>query len=165
MYKATVYCLRTSLIAITVALLLAAPTGSVTGADEQVVPFTTVAAGTASGIRSLTLVAIRNPSEWTRVWHTHAVGLRGKEAAEPTIDFTQEMVIAVFAGEVDLDTRVAIIRIVRDEQRLKVVYRIANPQPGPTPFDLTAATPFHIVRLARSPYPVTFAPAVEKDIY
>jgi len=75
------------------------------------------------------------------------------------------MVIAVFAGEVGLDTRVAIIRIVQDEQELKVVYRIANPQPGPTPLDLTAATPFHIVRLARSPFAVAFVPAVEKDIY
>jgi hypothetical protein len=165
MDKAAVYCLRTSLIAITVALLLAAPAGSVTGADEQVVPFTTVAAGTASGIRSLTLVVIRNPADWTRVWHKHAVGLRGKEAAEPTIDFTQEMVIAVFAGEVGLDTRVSIITILQDKERLRVVYRIANPQPGPTPLDFAAITPFHIVRLARSPYPVAFVPAVEKDIY
>lgn len=165
MYKATVYCLRTSLIAITVALLLEASAGSVTGADEQVVPFTTVAAGTASGIRSLTLVAIRNPSEWTRVWHTHAVGLRGKEAAEPTIDFTQEMVIAVFAGEVGLDTRVRIIKVVQDRQRLRVVYRIANSQPGPTSLDFNTITPFHILRLTRSPYPVTFFSADEKDIY
>ncbi len=159
------YCLRTSLIAIAVALLLKVPVGSVAGADDHVVPFTTVAAGTASGIRTLTLLVIRNSAEWTRVWHEHAVGRRGKDAAEPTIDFAQEMVIAVFAGEVGLDTRVAIIRIVQDEQELKVVYRIANPQPGPTPLDLTAATPFHIVRLARSPFAVAFVPAVEKDIY
>jgi len=165
MDKAAVYCLRTSLIAIAVALLLAAPAGSATGADEQVAPFTTVAAGTASGIRSPSLVVIRNPTDWTRVWHKHAVGLRGKEAAEPTIDFTQEMVIAVFAGEVGLDTRVAIITIAQNKERLRVVYRIANPQPGPTSLDLTAATPFHVVRLARSPYPVTFVPAVQKDIY
>jgi len=163
MDNVAVHCLRTSLIA--VALLLEVPVGSVAGANERVVPFTTVSVGTTSGIRALTLVVIQNPAEWSRVWHKHAVGLQGKEAAEPTIDFREEMVVAVFASEVDLDTRVAIIRIVRDEQRLKVVYRIANPQPGPTPLDLTAATPFHIVRLARSPYPVTFAPAVEKDIY
>lgn len=165
MDKAAVYCLRTSLIAIVIALLLEVPVGSAVGADKHVVPFGTMAAGTASGIRTLTLVVIRNPAEWTGLWHKHMAGTRGKDATEPAIDFTQEMVIAVFAGEVDLDTRVAIIRIVQDEQRLKVVYRIANPQPGPTPLDLTAATPFHIVRLARSPYPVTFVPAVEKDIY
>ncbi len=165
MDKAAVYCRRTSLIAIAVALLLGAPMGSVAGADEHVVPFTTVAAGTASGIRTLTLVVIRNPAEWTRVWHQHAEGARGKDAAEPTIDFTQQMVIAVFAGEVGLDTRVTIIKIVQDKQRLQVVYRIGAPQPGPTPLDLSAATPFHIVRLARTPHPVTFVPAVEKDTY
>jgi hypothetical protein len=168
MDKVAVYCLRTSLIAIAVALLLGAPIGSVPGASEPAVPFTTVAAGATSGIRTLTLVAIRNPAEWTRAWHKHAIGLRGKDAAEPAIDFTQEMVIAVFAGEVGLDARAAIIKIVQDKQRLRVVYRIANPlQPGPTPLDLAAATPFHIVRFARSPYPVAFVPAVEveKDIY
>lgn len=168
MDKAAVYCLRTSFVAITVALLLEALAGPVAGADEHVVPFKTIAAGTASGIRSLTLVVIRNPAEWTKVWHKHAVGLRGKEAVEPTIDFTQEMVIAVFAGEVGLDTRVRIIKIAQDKQRLRVVYRIATPpQPGPMPLDLAAVTPFHIVRLARSPYPVNFVLAVEveKDIY
>jgi hypothetical protein len=168
MDKVEVYCLRSSLIAIAVALVLAAPLGSVAGAGEPAVPFTTVAAGATSGIRTLTLIVIRNPAEWTKAWHKHVEGLRGKDAAEPAIDFTQEMVIALFAGEVGLDTRVRIIKIVQDKQRLRVDYRIANPQqPGPTPLDLTAATPFHIVRLARSLYPVAFVPAVEveKDIY
>ncbi len=165
MDKAAAYCLRTSHIAITVALLLVAAAGPVASADECVVPFTTVAAGTASGIRSLTLVVIRNPGDWTRVWHKHTVGLQGKEAAEPTIDFTKEMVIAVFAGEVELDTRATIMTIIQDKERLRVVYRVANLQPGPTLLDVTAATPFHIVRLARSPYPVAFVSAVEKDIY
>ena len=168
MDEVAAYCLRTSLTAIAVALLLGAPIGSVAGAGEPAVPFTTIAAGATSGIRTLTLVVIRNPAEWTRAWHKHAVGLRGKDAAEPAIDFTQEMVIAVFAGEVGLDTRVRIIKIAQDKQRLRVVYRIATPpQPGPMPLDLAAATPFHIVRLARSPYPVAFVLAVEveKDIY
>ncbi len=165
MDRMAVYCLRTCLIPIAVALLLGVPMGSVAGADEHMVPFTTVAAGTASGIRTLTLVVIRNPTEWTRVWNKHTGDKKGKDAAEPTIDFTQQMVIAVFAGEVGLDTRVTIIKIVQDRQRLQVVYRIATPQPGPTPLGPTAATPFHIVRLARTPHPVTFVPAVEKDIY
>ncbi len=165
MEKVAVHCLRTSLIPLALALLLEVPVGSVAGADEHVVPFTTVAAGTDSGIRTLTLVVIRNPADWTRVWHKHTAGTIGKDAAEPTIDFTQEMVVAVFAGEVSLDTRVTIVKIEQENERLRVVYRIGAPQPGPTPTDLTAATPFHIVRLARSSYPVGFVPAVEKDIY
>ncbi len=166
MDKVAVHCLRTSLIAIAVALLLEVPVGSVAGADEPAaVPFATVAAGTASGIRTITLVVIRSPAEWTRVWHKHTAGTQGKDTAEPTIDFTEEMVIAVFAGEVSLDTRATIIKIVKEKQQLRVLYRIGTFQPGPTPLDLAAATPFHIVRLARSLYPVAFVPAVEKDIY
>jgi hypothetical protein len=157
--------LRTPFIAFAVTLLFAGSMGSVAAAEEHVVPFTTVAAGTTSGIRTLTLVVIRNSADWTGVWHKHAVGLRGREAAEPTIDFTQEMIIAVFAGEVSLETRVTIIKIVQDGERLRVVYRIGNPQPGPAPLDPTTATPFHIVRLTRSSYPVAFVLAVEKDIY
>src|SRR2546425_6834125 len=129
MYKATVYCLRTL------------PYRDHRRAAARGVGGLRHRRGRAGGaiydcrcrdcvgnpVPSLTLVAIRNPSEWTRVWHIHAVGLRGKEGVEPTIDFTQEMVIAVFAGEVGLDTRVSIIKIVQDKQRLQVLYRIANP--------------------------------------
>jgi len=155
---------RTSLIAIAVALLLTAA-GSVASADENMVPFTTVAAGRTSGFRTLNLLVIRNPAEWTRVWHAHAGQTRGKDTAVPTIDFTQEMVIAVFAGEFGLDTRVAVVMIAEEKGRIRVVYRIANPQPGPTPLNTTVATPFHIVRLTRSLYPVAFVTAVEKDTY
>ncbi len=156
--------LRTPFIVIAVALLLAGPMKSVAGADEHAVPFTTMASGTASGIHTLALLVIRRPAAWSRIWHKHAVGLREKEAAEPTIDFTQEMVVAVFAGEVSVDARVTIIKIVHAKQRLRVVYRIGTPQPGPMPLDLATATPFHIVRLRQSPYPVAFVPS-EKDIY
>src|SRR5574337_1720143 len=115
MDKVAAHCLRTSLIPLALALLLEVPVGSVAGADKHVVPFTTVAAGTDSGIRTLTLVVIRNPADWTRVWQKHTAGTLGKDAAEPTINFTREMVIAVFAGEVSLDTRVAIIKVVQEE--------------------------------------------------
>lgn len=165
MDKVAVNYLRTPFIAVAIALLLGGPMESVAGADELAVPFTTIAAGAGSGIRTFALLVIRGPAEWSRVWRKHAVDLRGKEGAEPTIDFTREMVIAVFAGEVSLDTRVTIIKIVQEKQRLRVLYRIGTPQPGPAPLDLTAATPFHIVRLTRSSYPVAFVPAVEKDIY
>jgi len=145
--------LRTPFIVIAVALLLAGPMKSVAGADEHAVPFTTMASGTASGIHTLALLVIRRPAAWSRIWHKHAVGLREKEAAEPTIDFTQEMVVAVFAGEVSVDARVTIIKIVHEKQRLRVVYRIGTPQPGPMPLDLATATPFHIVRAQAIPIP------------
>jgi hypothetical protein len=165
MAVAAVCCLRKSIITIALAMLLGTSMGSIAAADEHSVPFTTVAMGTTSGVRIFTLVVIRNRGEWTSLWHKHAVSTRGKDAVEPTIDFTQQMVIAVFAGEVDPDTRATIITISQDKGQLQVVYRIANPQPGPTPFDLTTSTPFHIVRVARSPLPVVFVPAVEREIY
>jgi len=138
---------------------------SAAGAPEGLIPVTTVAVGTTSGIQTFTLVVIRNRTEWNALWQKHTAGARGTAAAVPTIDFTQQMVIGLFAGKVEPETRATIFKVVRGEQQLRVIYRIANLQPGPTPSDLPTSAPFHIVRLAWSPLPVIFVPAAEKDIY
>jgi hypothetical protein len=154
-----------STIAITIAVVFSVSTGSVASPAEQLIPFTTVAAGTKSGIRTRTLVAIRNRIEWSDLWQKHTAGARGPGAALPAIDFTEQMVIALFAGDVDPETRATVIRVVQKGQRLLVLYQIANLQPGPAPLDPATSTPFHIIRFSRSPLPVIFIPATERDIY
>ncbi len=150
---------------IAVALLLAGPMKSVAGADEHAVPFTTIASGTASGIHTLALLVIRRPAAWSRVWHQHAVGPREKEAAEPTIDFTQEMVVAVFAGEVSVDARVTIIKIVHEKQGCGSSTESEPPNLGQCPLTSPPQRPSTSYGLRQSPYPVAFVPASEKDIY
>ncbi len=89
-----------------------------------------------------------------------------KTPTKPPVDFFREMVIAVFAGEVSRFTRFSIVRISR-ENRLVVLVRIAEFQPGPVLTDPGTATTTHIVRLPRADLPVVFirVKTPEKDIY
>jgi len=122
------------------------------------VTFSTIASGTQSGVRSRTEVVIRTLPDWQALWRKHATALPGAPAA-PKVDFSRDMVIAVFAGEATPATRVSIVRIFQDQGRLIVLVRIGEIQPGPAQTDSAGAKPFQVVRLARSTLPVIFRPA------
>ncbi len=147
-----------------VIMLLPALACSQTAWATQPVPFTTIALGSQSGIRTRSEVVIRTPSEWQTLWQKHMAGLP-QAPARPAVDFSRDMVIAVFAGEVPAHTRVSIQTMTYQKDRLAVFVRIADLQPGPALADPGTDTPFHIVRLSRSPLPVIFIPARIPDIY
>ncbi len=119
------------------------------------VPFVTVATGRTSGIRQPLQVVIRERDAWLVLWRRHT----GPAAGAPPVDFTREMVIAVFGGAGAGARTVTITRIARGPERLTVWYVVAERQPLPDAGDQTPAAPFHIVRLARSPLPVSFLQA------
>ncbi len=75
------------------------------------------------------------------------------------------MVIAVFAGEATVDTRVSVVKIVQQQGRLVVLVRITAVQPGPARTDAAPASPFLVVRLARVMLPVVFRDTTVRDIY
>lgn len=115
------------------------------------VAVTTVAQGEYSGVEEPQQVVVRTSEEWRKLWREHA----GDEAA-PEVDFTREMVAAVFAG-----TRptggysVEIVSATRGGDTVTFEYREQRPSPDAL---LTQAltSPFHIVRVARHEGPVTF---------
>ena len=150
---------------IALVLMLIPFTVSAAGAAEQAIPFKTVATGNASGIRTESQVVIRTSSAWRALWQKHAAGQ--PRSAMPVVDFSRDMVVAVFAGEVSQFTRVSILRVSRETKRLSVLVGIAEFQPGPVPTEPGTATPFHIIRLARSSVPVVFVQAQvpEKNLY
>lgn len=135
------------------------------GAAAQPIPFKTLGMGNASGIHTATQVVVRTSSAWRVVWQKHTAGQ--PKSAIPAIDFSRDMVVAVFAGEVPEFTRVSILKISREANRLAVLVGIAQFQPGPVPTEPGTATPFHIIRLTRSSLPVVFVQArvPEKDLY
>ncbi len=119
------------------------------------VSFVTVAAGQTSAVRQPLQTVIRDRAAWTDLWRRHA----GPAASVPTVDFTQEMVVAVFAGASSVPRAVSIGRIVRENGRLTVWYSLRDRLPIPEPDGLPPTAPFHIVRLARSTLPVVFSQA------
>lgn len=117
------------------------------------VPFTTVLAGTTSRIAEPATVVVRDKASWMALWRRHT----GADHGAPAIDFSRDMVVAVFGGTSTEVTTASIARITREPSGLVVWYSVQAIRPLP-PGELgSARTPFHIVKLARSPLPVAFS--------
>ena len=114
-------------------------------------PMTTVADGQSSGITEPKQAIVRTAAEWNTLWKSHA----GSQMP-PTIDFTKEMVVAVFLGERPTGGfRVQILDTRRDGNAL--IVRYSERRPGPDSIVTQALTsPFHIVRVQRHEGPVRF---------
>lgn len=125
--------------------------------DDTII-FTTLVFGDQSGIRTRMEVVVRTPTEWQTLWKEHMAGLP-RTVASPVVDFSREMIIGIFAGEVLSPAHVSVEKIVRQEGQLVVRYQVGDLQPGPPELDTRMITPFQILRLARSTLPVVFIPA------
>ena len=121
-------------------------------AQSTEVPFVTIAAGTVSGIRHPVHVIIRDQPAWQSLWRRHS-GL----PVAPSVDFSHNMVIAVFAGEFTEPAALTIVRIVRERTQLVVLYRSGATRPPLDGASTVPVTPFHIVGTARATLGVTFS--------
>jgi hypothetical protein len=118
------------------------------------VPFKTVIAGTTSHITEPTTVVVRDRDAWIALWRRHTGRASG---APPPVDFSRDMVVAVFGGTSTEVTAAGIARITREPGGLVVWYSVHATRPLP-PGELgTLRSPFHIVKLARSTLPVAFS--------
>lgn len=62
------------------------------------VNFTTIAQGAYSGYQTASQMVIDNQEDWEYIWQQHTEGTEPPPAI-PQVDFTNNQVIAVFAGE------------------------------------------------------------------
>ncbi len=130
---------------------------------QEPVAFTTISQGSESGIHAPTELVIRTASEWRALWHRHTAGTPQTRTVPPAVDFSREMVVAAFAGEVPRSSRLAILKIFPNAGRLVVLVRLRGPG-GPELDGVNPATPFHIVRLPRSRLPVVFVKTKTPDL-
>ncbi len=126
------------------------------------VSFVTVAEGRTSGVYEPVQVVIRDQVAWLALWRRHMGTVDGPV---PVIDFSRDMVIAIFGGESREQRKVTIRRIVREPDRLEVWYTLVAVRPLPNAEDVTPTVPFQIVRLARSPLPVRFLLIKTPQVY
>ena len=129
--------------------------GLAVGSAQEAISASTIAQGPESGIRIPTNVVVRTEADWRALWRKHMTGLPQAQTVPPRVDFFQDMVIAVFAGEVPLGSRFGILRVTAQQGRLIVLIRQLG-SPGPEPGGGPPITPFHIIRVARSLLPVVF---------
>jgi hypothetical protein len=127
------------------------------------VAFTILTQGTHSGISTFSQAVVRSPDEWAALWRRHTAGTK-MPMVPPAVDFSHNMVIAVFFGKGPVGRRSAILDIVERDSQLAVLVQMTGP-PGPESEDLPQITPFHIVQLARSPKHVVFTRAKIPDLY
>lgn len=96
-------------------------------------------------------MVVRSPAEWDTLWKSHA----GPQAV-PVVDFSTNMVAAVFLGERPTGGyRVAIVGVRRENDALVLDY--VERAPGAADIVTQVLTsPFHIVKLPRFSGPIRF---------
>jgi hypothetical protein len=123
------------------------------------VAFATVDQGFSSGISDRRFIAVKTQKEWESLWREHkSVGSPGKGV--PAIDLKQEMVIGVFSGEQRTGGYgIEITKIEADpaKNRLNIYFRETSPPPDSMVVQMLTQ-PYHIVKLKRVDFPVTFLP-------
>jgi len=111
----------------------------------------TVAQGPSSGVEEPRQVVVRSRAEWDTLWKSHA----GPQAA-PAVDFSTNMVAAVFLG-----TRptggfsVQIVGARRENDALVVEY-VERPPASDALVAQVLTSPFHMVRLPLFNGPIRF---------
>ncbi len=125
-------------------------------------PFVTVAQGNASGVHEPTQLVIRDQAAWVTLWSRHRGATRDPV---PAVDFSRDMVIAIFADESGTPRQLRIRQITQEADRLEVSYTLAVMGPLPEGEGASRVVPFHIVRLARSTLLVRFVRVKTPQVY
>jgi len=126
-------------------------------AEPKSLDFQTIEQGLRSGIQVPRTVLIRNESAWKNLWIEHERGLSTAPAA-PVMDFSKEMVIAVFLGmrrTGGYSVAIKDISVRQPDAPIWVSFEEVKPGKG-CMVTQVLTSPFQIVRLARVEGPVTF---------
>jgi hypothetical protein len=117
-----------------------------------VIEFTTIEAGTLSGVTEPMDLLVKGESEWEYLWDLTHRNLVPKPEV-PKIDFEKEMVLATLMGERNSSGyKIEIYDIGLEDKIIKV--KVKNYE---TPGNLTIMTqPYHIVKIRRYPYKIEF---------
>jgi hypothetical protein len=118
------------------------------------VQFSTLDKGLTSGVREPTQVVIRTRDDWAALWGRHMQIQPAPQA--PPVDFSRDMVVALFMGERPTGGhRIEITRVERTDSGLSVRYRSQAPDSG-TMVSQALTQPFHLITIARDEAPVVF---------
>ena len=123
--------------------------------NQMSIPLTTIEKGNFSGVREPLQVVVRTQDEWNNLWKIHA-SIQSPPSPPPTVNFTTEMVLGLFAGE--KNTGGYEVEIIKAEQKgstLYVYYVEKSPISGGMAIQ-ALTQPFHLARLPRQDASVVF---------
>ena len=113
---------------------------------QSVVPMRSLDKGISSQIDTAKQVSARTADEWASLWTAHADG-----RPRPAVDFTKEVVAAVFLGtRPSAGFAVEIVGARRDGATLVVSYKETRPAPDSVAAQILTS-PFHIVAVQSGP--------------
>jgi hypothetical protein len=116
--------------------------------------FKEIEKGGHSGETGRKMLCVTNQASWDQLWATHTSRTYPKQAA-PAIDFSKEMVIALFAGTVSRGGHsISVENIEYDGKSVIVTYSEKSPAGGG--MATVMSQPFHIVRVPATGKPVAF---------
>jgi hypothetical protein len=111
---------------------------------QATVPIRSLDKGTSSQVDVARQAAVQSATEWSTLWSQHA-----GDRARPAVDFTKEMVLAVFLGtRPTAGFSVEIVGAREEGGALIVSYRETRPPPG----NVTAqvlTSPYHLVAVPK----------------
>lgn len=117
--------------------------------------FVTLGKGVYSGISERALIVIRSEEDWDMLWTRHVSKIAPKPDM-PSIDFSKDMVIAVFTGlKPSGGYKVEIVKMEMDEKTMTVFYRETRPSPQ----DIVATVmtqPYHLTKIERQNFEIDF---------
>jgi len=111
----------------------------------------TVDKGAQSNVDDRLTASARSEAEWTALWKKHNF-----DKPAPHVDFSKEMVVAVFMGSrPTAGFSVEIVAAGERDGKFVVGYRETQPAPGGVSAQVLTA-PYHIAVVAKSLLPITF---------
>ncbi len=120
-----------------------------------VLPFRTLEQSAHSGVRVAQNLVIRDASAWAELWGRHVAG-QSPAPALPALDFSKEMVLALFAGpKSHACYGLQMLELREQAGRWQAVYRETQPAAG-QPCPTAQGSPALMLRLPRSTQPVDF---------
>ena len=107
--------------------------------------------GQTTGFKEKLCVVVRSQQEWGVLWIKHT---GGKAEGRPAVDFTKEMVVAVFLGERSTGGYKVDVKLMADpiepKTRIVVFYREVRPDSGSFDMDMISQ-PYVMIKVPRKP--------------
>jgi hypothetical protein len=111
---------------------------------QTAVPMRSLDKGTSSQVDGARQTTVQSAAEWNALWSQHA-----GDRARPAVDFSKEMVLAVFLGtRPSAGFSVEIVGAREEGGALIVSYRETRPQPGNVAAQVLTS-PYHLVAVPK----------------
>jgi hypothetical protein len=111
---------------------------------QTTMPMRSIDKGVTSNMDDARQTSARSVEEWSRLWTQHA-----GERTRPSVDFSREVVVAVFMGtRPTAGFATEIVRVREEGAALVVSYRETRPSPDGVAAQVLTS-PFHIVAVPR----------------